>query len=68
MSETTTPLICVRREYRCDECGTGKMLPTGYTLTSFPPQYPHSCDSCGAYQVLGRCYPLVEFVEETLDA
>lgn len=67
MSETTTPLICVRLEYRCDECGTGKMLPTGYTLTSFPPQYPHVCDVCGASQNLRKCYPMVDFVEGILD-
>ena len=42
----------------CDNCGEGKMKPTGTCLTSNPPQYPHVCDKCGAtVTVLDMTFP-----------
>lgn len=37
------------------ECGTA-MIPTGTTLLSNPPQYPHVCPSCKKRQNLKKVY------------
>jgi predicted RNA-binding Zn-ribbon protein involved in translation (DUF1610 family) len=57
MSEKQTPVQTVVVDYVCDSCGEGHMLPTGITLTSNPPQYPHKCDKCGTQDVFLTRYP-----------
>ena len=57
MSEERLPVQTVCVDYVCDSCGEGHMRPTGLTLTSHPPQYPHLCDKCAASAVFTVIYP-----------
>lgn len=62
MPETRQPVQPVEVDYTCDQCGEGKMRPTGEVLTSYPPKHPHCCDKCGARQTFTDvCYPHVTF-------
>ena len=46
------------QELPCSSCVVGTMKPTGITLLSIPPQYPHKCNKCGAeLTVKGHCFP-----------
>lgn len=53
-------------DYKCDTCNEGHMRPTGMTLTSYPPQYPHICNSCGIAKTFRVTYPRIVHVELTL--
>lgn len=46
----------------CDKCDGGEMLPTGVSLPSNPPQFPHKCNKCGyeGAPCIGRRYPRLE--------
>jgi transposase-like protein len=44
---------------RCPVCGQGWMRPTGITLMSNPPQYPHKCTSCAYEQTYSVRYPYI---------
>lgn len=45
----------------CDVDGcTGEMLPTGVTLMSYPPQYPHKCTVCSAIAIIRFAFPKIE--------
>lgn len=46
----------------CDKCGRGEMRPTGETLMSNPPQYPHKCATCGNVENLLHPYPYQRLV------
>lgn len=50
-------------EYQCDECGDGKMLPTGNIFTSYPPLYEHKCNNCGFITNFRVQYPHVEYFD-----
>lgn len=43
--------------YNCDSCKTGKMLPTGISLTCDPPLFQHKCDNCGEINSFHHVYP-----------
>lgn len=60
-----TPVKVIQVNYHCDECPDGSMLPTGITLTSYPPQYPHKCTNCGATKTFNTIYPYLEYIPET---
>lgn len=52
-------------ELVCDICPgqTGKMIPTGEALMSYPAQYPHACNQCGTIvNIRGRKYPYIDYV------
>ena len=44
----------------CEKCGV-EMFPTGVTLMSDPPQYPHKCDKCGNTVNMMEIYPRIEY-------
>jgi len=44
---------------KCPVCGNGYMRPTGITLLSDPPQFPHQCNSCGYKQTYSVRYPYI---------
>ncbi len=44
---------------RCPVCGQGWMRPTGITLLSNPPQYPHKCTKCAYEQTYSVRYPYI---------
>lgn len=47
-----------RIRYKCPNCETGYLIPTGRVLTSYPAQYPHKCDAgCGHTQTFRVKYP-----------
>jgi hypothetical protein len=47
MAETRKPVNMVEVDRTCDQCGVGKMRPTGDCLTVHPPLFRHTCDRCG---------------------
>lgn len=60
MPELEREVRLFKISYNCDKCGQGDMLPTGLTLTSNPPQYPHICDVCGHKQTFkNKSYPII---------
>jgi hypothetical protein len=59
--EVKTPVQTMCVEKVC-ECG-GKMRPTGYCLTSNPPQYSHRCDKCGKNETYNEVYPVIRYSE-----
>lgn len=61
MPENTKPAIAVKKDYTCDACGEGQMIPTGITLTSYPRQYPHVCNKCELHQTFYVTYPYIDF-------
>lgn len=61
--EQKTEVKVYKVDYICDECKVGKMKWRGITLTSYPPQYPHTCEKCGATQNLLYNYPHTEHRE-----
>lgn len=61
--EQKTYLNTVKVEMTCNYCKKGKMLPTGITLTSYPPQYPHACDNCDTRENFLEVYPSVRYEE-----
>ena len=49
-----------RVRYKCPDCETGYLIPTGKVLTSYPAKYPHKCDNpdCDYTQTFrGKKYP-----------
>ena len=58
--EIYIPLRPVRVERRCGSCDKGRMRATGVTLSSNPPQFPHTCHKCGASENLDRQYPYIK--------
>ncbi len=59
MSEKEFKVDVYEVEYVCDECHKGFMIPTGITLTSNPPQYPHKCAECSNTEIFRIQYPKV---------
>lgn len=59
MAEREVVVSPVQVEYVCDICHRGTMQPTGKTLLSDPPQYPHECSVCGYATTFRRTYPNV---------
>lgn len=60
MAEMRTPVVPVRVDYVCEECGEeveyiGEMHPT------FPPQYIHCCPLNHVFKSYER-YPRIEYV------
>ena len=58
----------VRKEVRtysvrlmCGNCNGGEMHPTGATLLTSPPQYPHKCLRCNKESVERKRYPFTEY-------
>lgn len=54
MIQSTSADVAIQ-EYFCDDCDQ-EMKPTGYVLTSHPPQYPHKCPA-GHKANLPHSYP-----------
>ena len=50
---------------QCD-CGGIFEYTEGFTLATYPPQYPHKCNSCGKSETFNHIYPILEYepVEE----
>ena len=47
-----------RIRYKCPNCETGYLEPTGKILMSSPPKYPHRCNAdCGHMQTFKVKYP-----------
>ena len=46
MPEIEYPVKAHEIDYTCDECGEGLMRPTGASLMTSPPYYPHVCTVC----------------------
>lgn len=61
MAEREVPVTLVQVRYLCEAevdgelCGQ-EMAPTGYRLTSNPPQFPHECPA-GHRVTLWKSYP-----------
>jgi hypothetical protein len=51
----------VRVDYKCPECETGYLRPTGMVLTVNPPLFPHMCDNpnCGYGETFNVNYPRI---------
>lgn len=60
MAETVTPVHAVEINYNCDECGE-PMQWSQYTLTSYPPQYPHHCPNKHGKTFYSVKYPRIEY-------
>ena len=56
MSEVKHEVKTYLIRYLCDDCGIGTLNPTGITLTSYPPQYPHTCGNCGRHETFINVY------------
>jgi len=41
--ETRRKVKTIEVDYKCPNCDTGFLRPTGQVLTSFPAQYRHCC-------------------------
>lgn len=63
MSETKTKIQPFQIDYVCNECGEGRMRPTGLALLSHPPKYPHVCDKCGKERIFRESYPKIVYEE-----
>lgn len=63
MPEITKEIKVIGIDYVCDECGIGKMRPTGVCLDSMPPYYPHVCDNCGYEAGFETTYPTTRYEE-----
>lgn len=64
--ETRKQLITIRVDYKCPECETGYLRPTGKVLMSSPPQYPHRCDNykCNYIKTFrNKKYPHLDYEE-----
>lgn len=59
MSEIRSEVRTVEIDMICDECGDGRMRPSGTVLTTYPPKFPHECDKCGHVEVYNVRYPYV---------
>lgn len=57
------PVIPTQIDYVCDKCGEGKYRPTGVTLMSNPPKFPHTCTLCGDTHTFYKIYPCLEYEE-----
>ena len=64
--ETRKQLITIRVDYKCPECETGYLRPTGKVLMSSPAKYQHRCDNheCDYTKTFrGKKYPHLEYEE-----
>lgn len=63
-----TEVKTFRIDEQCDSCNEGQMRPTGYTLDSYPPQYPHKCTKCDHTETYHNTFPYIvtEDVEQIL--
>jgi hypothetical protein len=61
MTQASIPLKTELVSYRYDRgcmCGPeGRMRPTGLTLLTDPPRYPHKCTACGREETFLVSYP-----------
>lgn len=46
---------------KCDKCGVGNMVPTGYSYMTSPPKYPHECNKCDNSETYRKTYPCIEY-------
>lgn len=64
--ETRKQLITIRVDYKCPECETGYLRPSGKVLMTSPAKYPHRCDNhkCDYIKTFsGKKYPHLEYKE-----
>ena len=59
MAETRTPVVPVRVDYVCEECGE-VVAPTGEMHPVMPPLYIHSCPLGHIFKSPDR-YPRIEY-------
>lgn len=45
--------------YKCDECRSGTMEPTGICYSVAPPKFPHVCNLCGHKENFRCTYPRI---------
>lgn len=57
MPETKTEARVFTVDMVCDECGRGRMRPTGELQSSYPPWHVHQCDHCHLVKHFLKCYP-----------
>lgn len=61
MAEKRVEVKMYQVTYTCGACGVGKMKPTGISLMSNPPQYPHKCNKCGYENTFRSTYPKIVY-------
>jgi len=67
MPQETKQVKTVQIDFKCPECKDGYLRPTGQTLTTHPPEYPHICNSimCNYYETFkNKRYPYLDYVYE----
>jgi hypothetical protein len=54
----------MRVDYKCPNCETGYLRPTGMCYSTSPPQYPHICNNgCGYGGTFNKIYPYIDYKE-----
>ena len=66
MAEMKTAVRTFKIDYVCDECGEGRMRPSGFVYDTNPPSYVHACNKCGNGGEFSWQYPYT--VTEEVDA
>jgi len=63
MAEVREYVEPIRLDFKCPECETGYLRPTGIVLSTFPPMYPHKCNNhdCTFGQTFNDIYPKIVF-------
>ena len=56
-----TNMAVMQIDMTCEACESGLMRPTGLTLTSLPPLYPHRCTGCGRTETYQVTYPSIGY-------
>jgi hypothetical protein len=64
MARIQTPVRPIQVDYQCEKCDDGRMRPTGQTLMSDPPQFPHKCTNCENTITFNEKYPTVRYALE----
>jgi hypothetical protein len=63
VAENKAIICAIRVRYVCDKCLEGDMRPTGETLLSDPPKFPHVCEACGHKGLFCVIYPHIRYEE-----
>lgn len=55
--EEVKPFLVIKKCLKCKI----EMKPTGLSLLSSPPQFPHKCPRCGYEENFSKVYPCLEY-------
>lgn len=63
MPEEKKEVKTVQVDYKCPQCETGYLRPTGQVLLCNPPKYPHRCNNerCEYKEVFRKTYPQIVY-------